>query len=394
MVSLLLFFGGIAMENKKLTGDFLLIEGYAQWENDEEWEKNRYDDERPTAILAIKKWFLQKFAEDSGYGSLEEFFGDYTWETIESLQAEAEMAAAFAFAYRPTLEPHFQFPEVMTAEMAQALVEFMESEPIYERITKALPKNPVKPFAAIGNNIIVPSVEQGRVVASFLTALGVEALMVSPMGDENRGRIWVNTGDVEVSAEDEPVSNGIPFIFADCTWLTGQLSCSLEEGPVTENGERCSEYLDLITFDGKSFKVQLIERKGNDGKPSYYSIHFIDDINETDCQLVDTKGTSVEEIANCLKLQQNMAFSQWEKTRDQNVEVIVAAKFVSVWDGGTCIETECKVNLKTKEVFDIEVVEDVADMLDTLDEEYIVLPGVKETVVPLDERENDEYWYR
>ena len=95
------------MENKKLTGDFLLIEGYAQWESDEEWEENRYADERPTAILAIKEWFLQKFAEDSGYGSLEEFFGDYTWETIDSLQAEAEMAAAFAFAYRPTLEPHF-----------------------------------------------------------------------------------------------------------------------------------------------------------------------------------------------------------------------------------------------------------------------------------------------
>ena len=54
-------------------------------------------------------------------------------------------------------------------------------------------------------------------MASFLSALGVEALMVSPMGDENRGRIWVNTGDAEVSAEDEPVTSGIPFIFADCT---------------------------------------------------------------------------------------------------------------------------------------------------------------------------------
>ena len=38
--------------------------------------------------------------------------------------------------------------------------------------------------------------------------------------------------------------------------------------------------------------------------------------------------------------------------------------------------------------------EDVADMLDTLDEEYIVLPGVKETVVQADEREDGEYWYR
>ena len=121
------------MENKKLSGDFLLIEGYAQWESDEEWEENRCDDELPTAILAIKEWFLQKFAEDSGYGSLDEVFGDYTWETIDSLQAEAGMAAAFAFAYRPTLEPPFQFPEVMTAAMAQARVEFMESDPHSDR---------------------------------------------------------------------------------------------------------------------------------------------------------------------------------------------------------------------------------------------------------------------
>ena len=49
------------MENKKLSGDFLLIEGYAQWESDEEWEENRCDDELPTAILAIKEWFLQKW---------------------------------------------------------------------------------------------------------------------------------------------------------------------------------------------------------------------------------------------------------------------------------------------------------------------------------------------
>lgn len=383
------------MENKKLTGNFLLIEGYAQWESDEELEEHRNDDEHPAAILAVKEWFLQKFAEDSGYGSLDEFFGDYTWDTIDSLQTEAEMAAALAFAYRPTLEPHFQFPDVMTAEMAQALVEFMKSEPIYERITRALPKYPAVPFAAIGDNIIVPSIEQGRVVSSFLNSLGVENLVVSPMGDENRGRIWMNTGGAEVSADDEPVANGVPFILADCLWLAIQLCCSLEDGAVTENGERCSKYMSLITFEERTFKVQLIERKGDDGTPAYYSIHFIDDINEVNCELVDTEETSLWELTDCLKRAQGTAFSQWEKTRDQNVEFIVPARFVSVWDGGTRIETECKVNLKTREVFNIEEAsEDAAESVNNLDEEYIVLPGVRETVVPLDERENDEYWYR
>lgn len=30
------------------------------------------------------------------------------------------------------------------------------------------------------------------------------------------------------------------------------------------------------------------------------------------------------------------------------------ARFCSVWDGGIVVETECKVNIKTREVFDIE----------------------------------------
>lgn len=30
------------------------------------------------------------------------------------------------------------------------------------------------------------------------------------------------------------------------------------------------------------------------------------------------------------------------------------AHFCSVWDGGIKVETECKVNIKTREVFDIE----------------------------------------
>ena len=73
---------------------------------------------------------------------------------------------------------------------------------------------------------------------------------------------------------------------------------------------------------------------------------------------------------------------------------MVSVRFVSVWDGGTCIETGCKVNLKTREVFDIEISEDTADMVDHLDEEYIVLTGVKESVVSCSERENNEFWYR
>lgn len=76
--------------------------------------------------------------------------------------------------------------------------------------------------------------------------------------------------------------------------------------------------------------------------------------------------------------------------------MIIKAEFVSVWDGGYAISTECKVNTETKEVFDIEVVEDVE--VDTLDEEYIILDGVEYDVTEVNNESetvdiDTEYWY-
>ena len=59
---------------------------------------------------------------------------------------------------------------------------------------------------------------------------------------------------------------------------------------------------------------------------------------------------------------------------------IVKGTFVSVWDGGIKISSNCKVNLNTKEVFEIEVVDGATEFVSTLDEEYIVVDGVKHAV--------------
>lgn len=48
------------------------------------------------------------------------------------------------------------------------------------------------------------------------------------------------------------------------------------------------------------------------------------------------------------------------------------AKYVSVWDGGTTITTNCKYDPKTNVVSDIETSD--VEGLDMLDEEYIELP--------------------
>jgi len=61
-----------------------------------------------------------------------------------------------------------------------------------------------------------------------------------------------------------------------------------------------------------------------------------------------------------------------------------------VWDGGHAVTTKCKVNMKTREVFDIETIE-VSDSLDVLESEFVTINGVNYSVS--DDDENTEYWY-
>ncbi len=80
---------------------------------------------------------------------------------------------------------------------------------------------------------------------------------------------------------------------------------------------------------------------------------------------------------------------------EENEKAVVDAKFTSVWDGGVRITTPCKVNLRTRKVFDIEVNDEV-DGLEVLDKEYITLTGVEYRVYPEDEAEQmaeNVFWY-
>lgn len=56
---------------------------------------------------------------------------------------------------------------------------------------------------------------------------------------------------------------------------------------------------------------------------------------------------------------------------------ICNARFVSVWDGGIEIETDCKVDTKNRLVFDIQESGINPDSIENLDEEYIVLDGIR-----------------
>lgn len=73
---------------------------------------------------------------------------------------------------------------------------------------------------------------------------------------------------------------------------------------------------------------------------------------------------------------------------------ILKAVYTSVWDGGVKITTNCKVNMKTKEVFDIEISDNDMEAFDTLNYEYITIDGKNHNVVNAEEGVAEtDYWY-
>lgn len=72
--------------------------------------------------------------------------------------------------------------------------------------------------------------------------------------------------------------------------------------------------------------------------------------------------------------------------------MIVEGVYTSVWDGGIEVSTPCKVNLVTKEVFDIETAD--VEGLETLDREYVTVDGKEHSVGRTANEPSDaEFWY-
>ena len=84
-------------------------------------------------------------------------------------------------------------------------------------------------------------------------------------------------------------------------------------------------------------------------------------------------------------------YSDYELIKEDFI-MIKDAKFVSVWDGYYEVITSCKVDMETKEVFDIEMVK-VDESLEHLDNEYIIIDGEKFDVFSVDEVEDQNFWY-
>ena len=112
-------------------------------------------------------------------------------------------------------------------------------------------------------------------------------------------------------------------------------------------------------------------------------IRYIPEYDNRPHYVTTSTVKSVEEGDNSLVIETNNTI--------YTLQVVTEAEFTSVWDGGFAVATSCKVNMATKEVFDIEVSAVSADGLDVLDEQYITIDGEKFPV--FDEETEDGYWY-
>ena len=117
------------LRNNTLAGGYILVSTYATL-SDEEAKALRDTDETPTAVIAVKKDFLEEWIKPE-YASLEEFFGDYTYDTIDGLMglmSAAILHNAFAFEYRDGLDDPFIFGGSLDEDAVLAYTDFLSGK--------------------------------------------------------------------------------------------------------------------------------------------------------------------------------------------------------------------------------------------------------------------------
>ena len=115
-----------AHQSNNLAGGYILVSTYATL-TDEEAKALRDTDETPTAVIAVKKDWLEAWIKPE-YATLEEFLDDYTFDTIANLSAEAELEGELAFEYRDGLDDPFLFPNGCSGDAMLAFVDFLSGK--------------------------------------------------------------------------------------------------------------------------------------------------------------------------------------------------------------------------------------------------------------------------
>lgn len=114
------------LRDNMLAGGYILLSTYATL-TDEEAQVLRDTDETPTAVIAVKKDWLEAWIKPE-YATLEEFLNDYTFDTIANLSAEAELEGELAFEYRDGLDDPFLFPKGCSGDAMLAFADFLSGK--------------------------------------------------------------------------------------------------------------------------------------------------------------------------------------------------------------------------------------------------------------------------
>jgi hypothetical protein len=116
----------VTTRDNRLAGGYILLSTYATL-TDEEAMALRDTDETPEAVIAIKEQFLEEWIKPE-YSSLDEFLGEYTFDTIAGLSAEAELHGVLAFEYREDLDDPFLFPATCPGDAMLAFADFLSGK--------------------------------------------------------------------------------------------------------------------------------------------------------------------------------------------------------------------------------------------------------------------------
>lgn len=118
--------GHDAHRHNFLAGGYVLLETYALL-SDEEAKALKDTDEVPTAYIAVKEDYLREYVREE-FTDLETFFNEYTYDTIEGLEAMATLNGALAFTYRADADVCFDFPAECPGGAMLAFVDFLSGK--------------------------------------------------------------------------------------------------------------------------------------------------------------------------------------------------------------------------------------------------------------------------
>lgn len=157
---------------------------------------------------------------------------------------------------------------------------------------------------------------------------------------------------------------------------------------VLEKIQMSSSNDDFYELLGEAIHRKIYEEEITDYEFGQYIAEAIL-TNDADKVFGAFTGLSVETL-----LEKNLLIpNESNKYHDE----ICEATFVSVWDGGIELETECKVDTKTRRVFDIEDSGINPNSVESLDEEYIIIDDdIKMPVYKKSDLYEDDifsFWY-